>query len=209
MQPVVFCDLDGVVWLDRRPIPGSVEAIARLRAAGHRVLFVTNNSMALVAEHEGALAAIGIPAEGDVLSSSMAAATLVEPGRRVLVGGGPGVMEAFERRGAVAVNAADLEPGSDLDGYDAVAIGLHRDFDYPRLTLLATAVRRGATLIGTNADSTFPTPDGPVPGGRSDPCCRGGQASRRWSPGNPTGRCCLARTAIGGDADPRLRDGRG
>ena len=48
----VLCDLDGVVWLSHHPIPGSVEAIARLRAAGHRVLFVTNNSTAKVGRDE-------------------------------------------------------------------------------------------------------------------------------------------------------------
>ena len=34
-------DLDGVVWLDDDPIPGSAEAVARLREAGEDVLFVT------------------------------------------------------------------------------------------------------------------------------------------------------------------------
>ena len=28
-----------------------------------------------------------------------------------------------------------------------------------------TAVRHGARLIGTNDDATYPTPDGPIPGG--------------------------------------------
>ncbi|MFP5487796.1 MAG: HAD family hydrolase, partial [Acidimicrobiia bacterium] len=62
----VLCDLDGVVWLARRAIPGAIEAIERLRASGRRVLFVTNNSMSLVADQEAALAEIGIPAGGDV-----------------------------------------------------------------------------------------------------------------------------------------------
>jgi ribonucleotide monophosphatase NagD (HAD superfamily) len=65
----VLCDLDGVIWLSHQPIDGSPEAIARLRAAGHRVLFVTNNSSAKVAEQEAALASVGIPADGDVLTS--------------------------------------------------------------------------------------------------------------------------------------------
>ncbi|NDH91914.1 MAG: HAD family hydrolase, partial [Actinobacteria bacterium] len=37
MKSPVLCDLDGVVWLMHEPIAGSVEAIARLRQAGHRV----------------------------------------------------------------------------------------------------------------------------------------------------------------------------
>ena len=95
----VLCDLDGVVWLAHQPIPGSVEAIARLRRPGRRVVFVTNNSSARIAEQEAALAAVGIPATGDVLTSAVAAAALVEPGERVLVCGGAGIVEALAAPG--------------------------------------------------------------------------------------------------------------
>ena len=160
----MLCDLDGVVWLAHRPIPGSVEAIAAIRATGRRVLFVTNNSAATRSEHEAALARIGIDAAGDVVSSSMAAAFLVEPGERVLVTGGPGVSEALAARGATVVdnNGADLEAP-----VDAVVVGLHRDFDYARLRIAGRAVLDGARLIGTNRDTTFPTPTGLEPGGGS------------------------------------------
>jgi HAD superfamily hydrolase (TIGR01450 family) len=159
---VVLCDLDGVVWLARRAIPGSPGAVAALRSVGCRVLFVTNNSAALLADQEEALAAIGIEARGEVVTSAQAAALLVTPGERVLACAGPGVVEALEARGAV------VTPGGEADGsYDAVVVGLHLDFDYVRLRAAATAVRQGARLIGTNDDATFPTPDGPIPGGGS------------------------------------------
>ena len=48
---------------------------------------------------------------------------------------------------------------------DAVVVGFHRSFDYEELRRACTAVRRGARLIGTNDDVTYPTPDGPIPGG--------------------------------------------
>jgi 4-nitrophenyl phosphatase len=44
-------------------------------------------------------------------------------------------------------------------------VGFHRTFTYERLRLAATAVQAGARLIGTNDDATYPTPDGPIPGG--------------------------------------------
>jgi 4-nitrophenyl phosphatase len=156
----VLCDLDGVVWLSHQPIPGSVDAIARLRQSGRRVVFVTNNSSARIADQEAALDAVGIPATGDVLTSAVAAAALVEPTERVLVCGGAGIVEALAARGAVAV------PGDDLSGerVDAVMVGLHREFDYERLRIASTAVRRGARFIATNTDVTFPTPLGPIPG---------------------------------------------
>jgi 4-nitrophenyl phosphatase len=152
----VLCDLDGVVWLARQPIEGSVEAIARLRRAGHRVLFVTNNSAALISEHEAALAAIGVPAEGDVLSSAAAAALLVEPGETVMLCAGPGVEQAVLARGAVLAR--------DGARCDAVVVGFHRSFDYDEMDRAAAAVRGGARFIATNDDATFPTPTGLIPG---------------------------------------------
>jgi len=160
----VLCDLDGVVWLAHQPLPGSVAAIAKLRAHGHRVLFVTNNSLSRVEEQEAALAAIGVPAEGDVLTSAMAAARLLQRGERALVAGGPGVSQALENRGVVCVAAAEVDAGATVD---AVVVGLHRSFDYAGLQRAAGAVRRGARLIGTNDDATYPTPLGPIPGGGS------------------------------------------
>ena len=156
---VVLCDLDGVVWLAHQPIPGSVDAIARLRTAGHRVLFVTNNSSARVEVQEESLLAIGIPATGDVLTSATAAAMLIEPGERVLVCGGEGVVQAVAARGVVIVDGA-----GDRD-VDAVVVGFHRTFDYEAMLRASRAAANGARLIGTNDDATYPTPDGPIPGG--------------------------------------------
>jgi 4-nitrophenyl phosphatase len=151
----VLCDLDGVVWLRRQPIAGAVAAVERLRAAGCRVVFVTNNSMSTIADQEGALEAIGIQARDDVVTSAQAAASLLEPGDTVLVCGGPGVVEAVEARGAAVVH----------DGVaDAVVVGLHQDFDYHRMQAASRAIRSGARFIATNDDATFPTPDGPIPG---------------------------------------------
>lgn len=151
----ILCDLDGVVWLAREPLPGSVDAVHRLRDAGHRMLFVTNNSAPRRAEHVAALAAVGI-ADAEVFTSSMAAALLVEPGDRVIVAGGEGIREAVSDRGGVLVDAPPA---------DAVVVGFHREFDYERLHLASRAVREGARLIGANEDATYPTPDGLIPGG--------------------------------------------
>ena len=168
----ILCDLDGVVWLSHEPIAGSVEAIAALRSAGHRVLFVTNNSYAKVAQQEETLNSIGIPAVGDVLTSSGAAATLLKPGQRVLVAGGPGVVEAIESVGAIVAGRTDdgsspeAQAESDSE-IDAVIVGFHRTFDFESMRRASAAVRAGATLIGTNDDATYPTSSGVIPGGGS------------------------------------------
>ncbi len=157
----VLCDLDGVVWLAHTAIPGAPEAIAELRASGRRVLFVTNNSKLVIGDQEAALARIGVPADGDVVTSAQAGASLVQPGERVLVVGGAGVIEAVRARGADAVRSADRPVPA---GFDAVIVGLHDDFDYAGLQTANAAIRGGARFIATNTDATYPTPDGPIPG---------------------------------------------
>lgn len=162
----LVCDLDGVIWLGSEPVPGSAEAIARLRSAGEQVVFVTNNAAGRIADQEAKLEAMGIPAVGDVIGSAMAAGSLVEPGERVLVIGEAGLVEQVQLRGAEIVEAPDERDGVE-DAVDAVVVGLDRRFDYGRLRSASTAIRNGARFIASNTDVTFPTPAGLVPGAGS------------------------------------------
>ena len=41
----VLLDLDGCVWVGDEPCEGAVEAVAALRDAGARIVFVTNLSL--------------------------------------------------------------------------------------------------------------------------------------------------------------------
>lgn len=148
-------DLDGVVWLGREVVPGAAEAVAMLRAAGEQVVFATNNAWATVAEQESKLASVGIDAAGAVVTSAQAGASLLEAGERVLVIGGPGLLEEVAQRG---VRIAEQGP------VDAVISGLDRSFDYDALRRAGRAIRDGARWILTNHDPTFPTSDGLDPG---------------------------------------------
>ena len=173
----ILCDLDGVVWLMHQPIAGSVNAIESLRNAGHRVLFVTNNSFSVVADQENALAKIGIDAHNDVVTSSQAAGALLRKGERVLLGGGPGAVEAIMNAGAILAGRSDDHTHGDSvaqkmisefdQQFDVAMVGYHSTFDYRGLTRLSNAVRNGARLIATNDDATYPTPHGLIPGGGS------------------------------------------
>jgi 4-nitrophenyl phosphatase len=158
-------DCDGVVWLADEPIPGATQAIERVRAAGERVIFLTNNSWPRRADHVSKLEQMGIAATPeDVITSAMAAARLVAAGERVLVLGGPGLHEALELRGAEIV-----EPGAgDPTSVSAVVVGMDLGFDFDRLTAATAALRSGgARLIATNDDATFPTARGLMPGAGS------------------------------------------
>jgi 4-nitrophenyl phosphatase len=156
---LLLLDLDGVVWLGEQPIAGSADAVARLRSAGHRVAFITNNSFATVGDYLSKLEGAGVPATADdLLTSAMAAAGLVDQHETALVAGGPGIVEALTAR---SVKVVDGLPA------DVVVVGWHRSFDYDELTRAFRAVHGGARLIGTNDDATYPMPEGLLPGGGS------------------------------------------
>lgn len=154
-------DLDGVVWLAHQPLPNAAAGVARLRAAGEDVVFATNNAQherATVAAH---LLAAGVPAEpDDVITSAMAAATLIHPGERVLAFAGPGVLEALGTRGATVVRST----AGETPQVDTVVVGRHVDFTFASLTAAVRAVASGARLVATNDDPAYPTLAGPEPG---------------------------------------------
>jgi 4-nitrophenyl phosphatase len=150
-------DLDGVVWLAGNPIDGSPEAVTRLRQAGVSVVFVTNNSSATLADYVGRLERAGVEVDpSELATSAQAAATLVHPGERVSVIGGPGLFEAVGSAGAQLV-----EPEENPD---AVVAGRTVDLDFGRLSRACKALRGGARFVAANNDATFPTPDGLEPG---------------------------------------------
>ena len=161
---LVLCDLDGVVWLAHEPIEGSVQALWRLVRSGAEVGFVTNNSFSTLAQQQQALTSIGIWADPAVLSSAMAAATQVQPGWRVKVCGGAGLAEAIADAGATAVYAHHSRGD---ENFDAVVVGLYREFDYDILCDASRTIRSGAMFIASNEDPMYPTPHGPLPGGGS------------------------------------------
>ena len=150
-------DLDGVVWLAGQAIPGSPEAVRRLRDAGGKVAFVTNNSALTVAEYVERLGRAGVEVEPhELATSAQAAASQMERGQRVLCIGGEGLREALGQRG-VDIVGPDEDP-------QAVVVGRSLKLDFDELAAAAAAIRNGARFVASNTDATFPTPHGPEPG---------------------------------------------
>src|SRR5207237_9355226 len=52
----------------------------------------------------------------------------------------------------------------EADRADLVVVGWDRSADYPKLRTAGLLVERGARLVATNADGSYPAPDGLWPG---------------------------------------------
>lgn len=155
-------DLDGVLYVGADVVPGTPDAVAKARAAGMRVAFVTNNAARTprtVATH---LTELGIAATpDDVVTSAQAAATLVAaevpPGSAVLVVGGDGLDAALLERGLRPVRTASDAPAAVVQGFSP-------DVGWRLLAEGTYAVRAGLPWIASNLDPTLPTSRGLAPG---------------------------------------------
>lgn len=162
---VVVLDLDGVVYVGDEAVPGAVEAIERLRRAGRRVVYATNNASRSAEEVAAALTKLGVDADaGDVVTSAMAAAEALRgrlaPGSAVLVVGSDALAREVRRVGLRPVTVADERPVAVVQGYAP-------DVGWRQLAEAAVAIRAGAQWVATNTDLTLPTPRGPLPGNGS------------------------------------------
>jgi 4-nitrophenyl phosphatase len=162
MSGNLICDLDGVVYRGKDPVPGSATALAALEAAGWRIIFCTNNSARTpeeVAERVRAITGYEGRAEQVITSAAAAAGLLAESKPPTFVLGGDGVRTALEKEG-IPVTAVGSEAG-------AVVVGLATGLTYDWLREASSAVMRGARFIATNDDPTFPAEDGLWPGAGS------------------------------------------
>ncbi|SCL71750.1 Haloacid Dehalogenase Superfamily Class (subfamily) IIA/haloacid dehalogenase superfamily, subfamily IA, variant 1 with third motif having Dx(3-4)D or Dx(3-4)E [Micromonospora citrea] len=158
---VVF-DLDGVIYLIDRPIPGAVEAVGRLHAEGRAVAYATNNASRRSSEVADLLTGMGVAARPEeVLTSAAAAAELLRDqlpaGAAVLVVGAEALRAEVRAAGLTPVSRADESPVAVVQGYGP-------QVGWADLAEASVAVRGGATWIATNTDRTLPSGRGPLPG---------------------------------------------
>src|SRR5688572_2041358 len=83
MAPVLL-DIDGVLQLSGRAIPGAAEAVAELRRDGHRLRFVTNNTVRARATLAAELRGLGVELSEDEIETTALAAARALAGLRVL-----------------------------------------------------------------------------------------------------------------------------
>jgi|ERR1022692_1623649 NagD protein len=153
-------DLDGTVYLGDELLPGAADTLARIRRAGSRVIFLTNNPLRSAASYAEHLRSLGAAAaEPEVLTPLRVLTSYLNrsyPGATVLTVAEPLVDQTLRAAGICVTT----EPSAA----SVVVVSFDRGFDYAKLLRAFRAVHlHGAVIIATNPDPFCPTPDGGLP----------------------------------------------
>jgi 4-nitrophenyl phosphatase len=168
---IVVFDLDGVLFRGEQVIPEAPRCLERLRAAGKRLFFLTNNSTQPRRVYVEKLTRLGMPCvEEEIVTSASATAAyftdvLKLKNGRIFSVGGPGIREEFERVGFTVSSIADpKETDSDCSH---LVVGLDRAFTYETLLRAQQLLLTGAGFVATNRDAQYPVENGVTPGAGS------------------------------------------
>jgi HAD superfamily hydrolase (TIGR01458 family) len=154
----ILLDVDGVFHVSGHPIEGGGEAVARLREAGHRLRFVTNDTTHSRRRLAEEIRRLGVELEDAELQTTPLAAAHALKDKRVLALTMPDIIE-------------DLE-GIELvgEGADAVLIGGAEErpevnnqvFSYMNLARAFAELQEGAELYCLHKNRWWQTARGPL-----------------------------------------------
>ena len=153
----ILLDVDGVLHVSGHAIDGGGRTVQRLRDAGHRLRFVTNNTTRSRAQLAQELRDMGIPLEDEELQTTALVAARELRGKRVLAL----TMEAL---------VPDLD-GLELVGEDAEAVLVggadeteetQRVFSYTNLARAFSELDGGAELYCLHKNRWWQTSEGPL-----------------------------------------------
>lgn len=156
-----ICDMDGVIYLGNKLLPGVPEFVNWLNENDKQFLFLTNSSERSPKELRQKLQRMGLDiGEEHFYTSALATAAFLKkqaPGCTAYVIGAPGLLNALYDAG---ITMNDVDP-------DYVVVGETASYNYEVITKAVRLVLGGARLIATNSDLTGPTEFGIAPACRS------------------------------------------
>jgi HAD superfamily hydrolase (TIGR01458 family) len=153
----ILLDIEGVLHISWELIPGAPEAVEKLRKAGHRVRFVTNNTTRPRRELALELRDHGVRIEEDELQTTPLAAARALEGRRVLALTMPRIID--DLKGVELVG--DSADAVLLGGADETAV-TNQVFSYMNLARAFAELEAGAELYCMHRNRWWQTARGPL-----------------------------------------------
>jgi 4-nitrophenyl phosphatase len=158
----LILDMDGVLWRENSAIGDLPWIFDRFAALDLRVVLATNNGTRTPEQYIQKISSFGVKVKKEqIINSAMAVAHLLKKrfpnGGRVYILGEVGLSAALNDAGFYHAEENVL----------AVIGGMDRAIDFPKLKCATLLIRAGAPFYFTNPDTTYPTPEGLIPGAGS------------------------------------------
>jgi HAD superfamily hydrolase (TIGR01458 family) len=156
MAPILL-DIDGVLHVSGEPVAGAAEAIERLRGEGHRLRFVTNNTVRPRARLAAELRELGFGVDEDELETTPLAAARLLAGQRVFALTMPAIHDDLARHVELVPSQADVVLVGGLDESDEAL----RVFAWDRIEAAFAELQAGARLLCLHRNRWWQTAGGP------------------------------------------------
>ncbi len=153
-------DMDGTLYLGDRLFPFTKDLLKRIKAAGKKYLFITNNSSKSVRDYVEKLRRLGIAAQADdFLTSAQATAWYLKwhhSGKMLYVCGTQSLKEELTENG--------FSITEDTDKAQCIVMGFDTELTFKKLWDVSKMLsQREIPYIATNPDLVCPTEFGSVP----------------------------------------------
>jgi len=159
----LILDMDGVLWHDTQAIGNLPALIRSISDLGLRYVFATNNATKTIGEYQEKLLGFGLEVSPEQIITSAGTTALYlqnryPQGTCIYVVGSDSLKQILQHQG-FAISSVE-----DFQSAQIVVVGMDVSMTYEKIRNAALLLRNGADFIATNADATFPTPQGLFPG---------------------------------------------
>ena len=156
-KQLFILDMDGTVYLGDEKYPETLPFLSRIRSAGKRYLFFTNNASRSPETYVTRLSNMGIPVtREDILTSGDVTLHFLKtqrPGQSVYIVGTQDLIQSFESEGIIL---NDQDP-------DIVLVSFDTTLTYEKLEKACRFIREGAEFLSTHPDLNCPVQGGFIP----------------------------------------------
>ena len=156
-------DLDGVIYLDKRPIPFAKSFISYLRKENKQYVFLTNDSSVSPVEYSRILSRLGIKcSDNQVITPISNFIEIIKKDsakkEKIMIFSSKKLKSYIKKQGVKIIE--DLSRFKETRN---ILVSGNINFNYKDLMYASLCIQNGANLYATSIDNSYPTELGNVP----------------------------------------------
>ena len=154
---VIFCDLDGTLYIDGKPFKGISKMLCKLQTMGHEIFYTTNNTSSSSKEYRKKLSKLNFPLKAESLITPLNIAKnffLQSKYKNTYLSGSKSVKNEFY----LDTHKINLNKKPD-----SILMTFNKELHYEELLRLSQWINEGVPYFLTHIDYSCPTKHGPIP----------------------------------------------